>query len=180
MRYARTLALLAALPMWTLGAQRANVGRIVGSVRDVQTGRPLPNARVVLSAPDDSVVLRSVETDAAGKFSLDGVAPARYRIRALHARLDQFDLPSLDYIVQVRRGALVRATLGSPTYKPVSEADGCGESLTAHPGSIEMTGATTAVSGGAAQAAALRGPDGIKAQYSLVEGCRKAPLSEKK
>lgn len=180
MRFARTLAAMLVLPMWTLGAQKSESGRIVGLVRDVQTGRPLSKAKVVLSAPDDSVVLRSVETDAAGKFSLDGVAPARYRIRALHARLDQFDLPSLDYIVQVRRGGLVRATLGNATYPPVSEANGCGESLSAHPGSIEMTGATTAVSGGAAQAAALRGPDGIKAQYSLVEGCRKAPLSEKK
>jgi hypothetical protein len=171
--------LLGALPLAGAGAQ-APTGRIAGAVRDVATGKPLPNAVVVVSKPGDTFALRQVRTDSAGRFAVDSLTPARYRLQAAHPRLDAHEVRSLDFVVAVRRGGTTHATLGG-LQPPNSSGDpSCSDGIETHPGGIEMTGLSRPVGGGAASAAVLRpGEQGTNTQYTLVDGCRKAPLSER-
>lgn len=170
--------LLNTLPVVGLAAQ--SFGRIVGTVRDVTTGKPLPNAVVVMSRPSDTLALRQVRTDSAGRFTLDSLSPARYRLQAAHPRLDAYDVPSLDFELSVRRSGTTYTTLGGLLPDSRTGNAACTDGMETNPNGMEMTGLSRPVSGGAAQLAVLRpGEQGTKTQYTLVEGCRAAPISER-
>src|SRR5947209_15712392 len=72
-----------------LGAQAS----IAGAVDDSLAGTPLAGARVELvPAADPSTNRRAIDTDGAGHFRIDHVAPGRYLIGFEHPRLDELDM----------------------------------------------------------------------------------------
>ena len=98
----------------------AQGGRIAGRVLDAETGDPIVGADISLQAPD--APLRTLRTDADGRFSLDGLSSGPWQV---HVRAEGYndDLGNLDVadepgpplefrLVRVRR-AVVEA-LGEP------------------------------------------------------------------
>jgi len=69
------VAVLAGFPWLT--AQAQNVGKIAGSVRDAQTGEPLPGANVVIVGST-----MGAAADEQGDYFILSVPPGRYEVRA--------------------------------------------------------------------------------------------------
>jgi hypothetical protein len=177
MRMYRVLAIALLAPVVSVGAQQAT-GRIEGQAKDPQSGAPLPGAQVVLFAPRDTTFVRAVTTDSAGRFSFAGLRGDQYRMQITHARLDSLGLPPLAASLRLPRGQMRRVTLGEKRV-PALAAGSCGENQFDHPAGIEIANIARTVGNGAAQLATMRpGDQGINTQYTLVEGCRRAPLSE--
>lgn len=56
-------------------------GAVVGTVRDLATNEPIPNARVEIFEPQSPFPKRSTMTDASGRYRLEGVSPGRRSVR---------------------------------------------------------------------------------------------------
>lgn len=177
MRMHRMLAIALLAPVFSVGAQKTT-GRIEGQAKDPESGEALPGAHVVLFAPRDTTFVRAVTSDSAGRFSFGGLRGDQYRLQLTHARLDSLGLPPLAASLRLPRGQMRRVTLGEK--RSPALADGfCGENPFDHPAGIEIANIDRTVGNGAAQLATMRpGEQGINTQYTLVQGCRRAPLSE--
>ena len=68
-------------------APKTGMGRIVGVVLDSINGGYLTGATILLDP-----TARSVETDSAGRFSFDGIAPGAYQLGVFHPLLDALDI----------------------------------------------------------------------------------------
>jgi len=85
----------------------ANLGTVSGQVRD-SGGTPQIGAVVQLLRPDLSVVA-SVYTDSKGHFSIAGVMPGKYAVKAMGTSF----LPSLRENLRVRANTVVNLTLNT-------------------------------------------------------------------
>lgn len=102
------LALFAALiALGTVPMQGATPGSVTGVVRD-SSGTPLMGAAVELLRPDLSLVA-AVYTDSKGRFTIRGVRPGRYALKAMGESF----LPALRENVRVRHRAFVNLTLNT-------------------------------------------------------------------
>ncbi len=179
------LLIMAGAPMAAIGAQ-PTTGRIDGRVLPPGNGVPLvggePQAgvSVVLQAFADTMTVRTVRTDAAGKFVIDSLPPDRYRLRVQPARHFGASASLRELAVHVRSGRTVRVQLLGWRTPVAADGSGCGERELDHPAGIERGGPLRPVANGAAVLMTLRpGEQGIKTQYALLDGCRPAPLSER-
>lgn len=86
---------------------------VSGVVWDNLTNAPLARA-VVQLVHADSISGRSVVADTAGRFTLGGVAPAKYRIGFIHPMLDSLGLDPILREVTVVGAAPVEVSLGIP------------------------------------------------------------------
>ncbi len=186
MRRHPMLALSVLVPAFSVGAQQVSpttpaTGRIAGRVNDPQSGQPAVGANVVLRVRGDTIVVRAVTTDAAGAFVFDSLAPGRYRLQAAVTGLDSAGQALLGMDVRLASGRRRHVTLARPPQSAFA-AGPCGEDINAHPSSTEIIGLPFGVQGGASGATLARirpGDQGLKAQYTVVEGCRPVPLSER-
>lgn len=180
MRTSTLIASLLLAPVFAAGAQTAT-GRIIGTVKDTHFGKPLAGATITLSSLTDSTLKRVVHSDKAGRYSIDQVGSARYVLRAEHDQLADADPRLVEVVLSVAGGSTTRRNLGGALPWPLAAAPTCGESVNDVPGAIEATGETRQAAGGAATVAVLRpGDKGPATQYSIVDGCKRAPLSEQK
>ncbi|MGB6973545.1 MAG: carboxypeptidase-like regulatory domain-containing protein [Terracidiphilus sp.] len=102
------LALFVALiALGTVPVHGASPGSVTGVVRN-SSGTPLIGAAVELLRPDLSLVA-AVYTDSRGRFTIRGVQPGRYALKAMGESF----LPSLRENVHVRRRAIVNLTLNT-------------------------------------------------------------------
>lgn len=104
----------------TSGAQSLP-GRVQGVVFDSTVMRPLTQARVSLISVRDSSVRLEVTSDAAGRYSLDGVAAGPWVAVAHHPRLDSLALRELMAPVDVRSGKRTQAGLSVPSARALAQ-----------------------------------------------------------
>ena len=107
---ARALLLVALLSPCAVRAQASAPGRVVGSVVDSTTMRPLANAAVVLW----DTRFRTV-SDSLGRFTLDDVPPGRYSAAFFHTRLGQLGVSVGPTPVEVRPGRATGVDLAVPS-----------------------------------------------------------------
>ncbi len=89
---------------------------VSGVVRDSLSGRPFAGATVQLVSsrtPWDAG--RSATTDATGRYVIADVAPGRYTVGFLHARLDSLGLDAVSRTIDVRATPSVRMDLALPS-----------------------------------------------------------------
>ncbi len=180
MHASRLLATLFLTPIFAVGAQ-ASTGRIVGTVKDAHMGKPLAGAIVTLSSLSDTSIKRVVQTDSAGRYSINHVERSRYVLRAEHERLEDADPRLVSVALSMDGTSTIRKNLGGALPWPLAAGRTCGEGVSDVSGAIETTGETRTAAGGAATLAVLRpGDKGPATQYSVVDACKRAPLSEQK
>lgn len=61
-------------------SQEATYPKIIGTVKDAQTGEPLYRATVTLLNPGDSTITKGTITDSTGRFKLEA-APGEYMLK---------------------------------------------------------------------------------------------------
>jgi hypothetical protein len=122
---ASALVALCSAPM--LVAQSAT-GTITGVVYDSVAARPLARATVQLVRPEDPASTRTISTDSAGRFVLDGIAPGRWLIGAQHARLDTLGVEQLAHAIDVKARGVTRTTLAIPSTRTLV-AKVCGSTV---------------------------------------------------
>ncbi|HEU4569965.1 MAG TPA: carboxypeptidase-like regulatory domain-containing protein [Gemmatimonadales bacterium] len=125
--------LLAAVALLCAAGARAQApasapGMVRGTVFDSLLFLPVRDARVWVTGGE-----REARTDAAGAFTLRGVAPGAHIVSAAHPALDSIGLGTLAAVVHVPAGGEARVTLGTPSFDRLWRA-ACGDSLSNVPG----------------------------------------------
>jgi hypothetical protein len=108
------------LPSTTSGADSMRT-TVVGTVYDSIARRPLPSAVVQLVGAGDTTAASryGARTDAAGRFTIAGVAPGEYVAVFGHPALDSLGLEAERLAVRVA-GATQRVDLASPSARTVA------------------------------------------------------------
>jgi len=141
------LAVLAALSALAVSAvsavsaaaQSDTTGAISGTVYDSIARAPLSGATVQMVDAAHPERLRSVTTDAKGRFTIDALTPGRYLIGFQHPSLDRFALDMPTRVVDVPEGRRVNADLATPSPATLN-ATICGAS-----GAADSTGLVVGV-----------------------------------
>ena len=108
--------LLAALAPAAVQAQPlTRPGRIMGTVFDSTSMRPLAGAMVQVVRLDDPATARHTSTDAQGAFHVDSLPPANYAVATFHPRLDSLGVWQLSRGVDLREGQRARVRLDVPS-----------------------------------------------------------------
>ncbi|MFB6273533.1 MAG: carboxypeptidase regulatory-like domain-containing protein, partial [Salinibacter sp.] len=83
-RYVATslVSLFALFLIGTPPASAQSTGVVTGRVTDAETGRPLPSVNVIVEGTDDEGSPRGTSTGPQGRFTVEGLAPDRYTVRA--------------------------------------------------------------------------------------------------
>lgn len=104
------------LPCGALGAQATGgTGTVVGVVFDSLMMRPLPGASVWTADG-----LHSAQSDTAGRFTLDSVAPGQQLVLAGHPAADSVGIYTLSATLQVEAGMTATVTLAVPSYASIA------------------------------------------------------------
>ena len=72
-------------------------GKITGKITDASNGDPLFNANVLLSG-----TTRGTVTDANGKYTIDNIAPGKYKLRVTLISYETFETQQIEVKVQRR------------------------------------------------------------------------------
>jgi hypothetical protein len=95
------------------------MARIIGSVFDSLSMKPLRTATVQLVAGDDPTKVRSVTTNDRGEFTIDSVRTGVYLLGFFHPRLDSLSIESPLTRVDVRADGEVFVALTLPSAKSI-------------------------------------------------------------
>ena len=86
-------------------------GRVRGVVFDSTLGGPLPDAAVFLWGTP-----YRADSDAEGRFTIEGVPPGQYTLLFFHSRLGELGISPGPRPVNVRAGEVAEAELGTPSW----------------------------------------------------------------
>lgn len=113
----RLLPVLALAPLLlALGAAHAQMARVTGTVTDSVRVKPLADAIVFLAPVGTQTgAIRSVISDARGRFSIDSVPAGRYTVDFTHALLDTLELTLPPREVVLIEGAQLDVHLAIPS-----------------------------------------------------------------
>jgi len=153
-------------PASALLAVPVPMARIVGTVLDSITMRPLVGAMVQLVAGDDPSRIRSVTSNDRGAFTIDSVRVGTYLLGFFHQRLDSLGMETPLIRVDVRESGEIRAPIGTPSAGALI-AKACG---------ANAPGAATSLFMGfirSSRGETLAAPARVRAQWSeFVVGAR--------
>ncbi|MHB1327810.1 MAG: MSCRAMM family protein, partial [Gemmatimonadales bacterium] len=110
MRFRLPALLLAAVVCTTTAELAAQTAGLTGTVVDTLNRRRLSGAQIFISG-----VTRTIYTDAAGRFTVDSLAPGEYTVGFRHPALDTLGIRSTNVNVVLTAGAVARVALGIPS-----------------------------------------------------------------